>query len=142
MSRLEKWYIVVNLETGSTRKLQGNSFLRKDCPNFKVYELVSTDKTEIVLYSPTLIKYLQKLRNKYSKAVVITSGNREILFNESVNGYKDSEHLYGLAVDIKINGVGVDRLYNACIEIGGYFCNVGRYSTHIHFGIQGYHRRA
>lgn len=141
MNRKLAYYMVSNVETGELRKLRGDSLLREDCLNFKVYEFVSTDKSEIVLYSPRLVNFLQRLRDKFGRAVIITSGNREILYNIFIKGYEDSEHLYGLAVDIKMYGIGMQRLYNACVEIGGYFCNVGLYSTHVHFGIKGFHRR-
>jgi len=142
MNRKNMQYMVVNVETGETRRLLGNSLLEKDCPNFQVYEFVSTNKSEIVLYSPTLLKYLQHLRNEFKRAVVITSAHREIAFNESVDGYEDSEHLYGLAVDFRMYGIEIERLANACINLGGYYCNVGKYSNWVHFGISGYHRRA
>jgi uncharacterized protein YcbK (DUF882 family) len=139
MNRREKRYVIVNVDTGEVQRVLGSFSLSE---NFEVWEFVSTDKSETVLYSQRLVNILQAMRDFYKRPVDIISGHREIELNEEHDGYVDSEHLYGYAVDIKIQGVTMLELWHKCILFAGYISNVGMYKTHVHLGIQGYHRRA
>lgn len=46
---------------------------------------------------------LQPLRDAFG-AVTITSGYRPLALNKKINGATDSDHLYGLAADIRVAG--------------------------------------
>lgn len=48
---------------------------------------------------------LEPLRKHFNKPIIITSGYRNNLVNAAAKGAKNSDHLYGLAADIKIAGV-------------------------------------
>ena len=50
---------------------------------------------------------LQSIRSHFGKAVNIHSGYRTPPYNTKVGGVEDSQHTYGTAADISINGVSV-----------------------------------
>lgn len=52
----------------------------------------------------TLVKTLQDLRNKYGKAITITSGYRCSTHNKKVGGTTNSKHTQGLAADFYMSG--------------------------------------
>lgn len=73
--------------------------------NFKVYEFLSPDSKELIL-SELLVSIIQNIRDKYKKAVVITSGYRTQAFNDSLKGgIKNSEHIKGKALDFQVSGI-------------------------------------
>lgn len=73
--------------------------------NFKVYEFLSPDSNELIL-SELLVSIIQNIRDKYKKAVVITSGYRTQAFNDSLKGsIKNSEHIKGKALDFQVSGI-------------------------------------
>lgn len=138
MKRIDKEYIIINADNCKMERVMGNHHLSA---NFQVYEFVSTDSSQIMLYSQKHVNMLQALRDYYDKPVNITSGHRELELNYKENGYIDSEHLYGYATDLYVAGVTPLELWHKCIIIGGHFCNVQRYKNHVHFGTKGFHRR-
>lgn len=48
---------------------------------------------------------LQPLRNALGKPITITSGYRTPAYNRRVGGARNSQHMKGLAADIKIEGI-------------------------------------
>lgn len=52
----------------------------------------------------SLVKTLQDLRNKYGKAITITSGYRCPTHNKKVGGTTNSKHTQGLAADFYMDG--------------------------------------
>ena len=54
--------------------------------------------------SPLLIEQLQRLRDYTGEPVRITSGRRCEAHNAAVGGAKNSQHLLGLAADIRAEG--------------------------------------
>lgn len=73
--------------------------------NFKVYEFLSPDSKELIL-SELLVSIIQNIRDKYKKAVVITSAYRTQAFNDSLKGsIKTSLHIKGKALDFKVSGI-------------------------------------
>ena len=81
---------------------EGNVKLSK---NFTVKEFACFDGTDTVFISLALVNLLQKIRNHFGKAVIINSAYRTEAHNKSIGGATYSQHKYGLAADIHINGV-------------------------------------
>ena len=94
--------------------------------NFTLEELTNTSRTnllpvnrEAALNSPEILnnlktlatKVLQPIRDYYSKPVRVTSGYRSKALNVAVEGSQNSQHSYGEAADIQIDGVSVDELF-------------------------------
>lgn len=73
--------------------------------NFKAKEFACNDGSDPIFISPSLVEVLQKIRSHFGKAVNINSGYRTPTYNKKVGGATYSQHLYGTAADIRINGV-------------------------------------
>ena len=56
-------------------------------------------------------KILQPIRDFYKQPVVISSGYRCKALNVAVGGSQTSQHSYGEAADIQIEGISVDKLF-------------------------------
>ena len=81
---------------------EGNVKLSK---NFTVKEFACSDGTDTVFISLALVNLLQKIRDHFGKAVIINSAYRTEVHNKAIGGATYSQHKYGLAADIHINGV-------------------------------------
>lgn len=73
--------------------------------NFKVREFACKDGSDPILISPQLVEILQAIRTHFNKAVTVTSGYRTPSHNRKEGGTTYSQHLYGMAADIKIKGI-------------------------------------
>lgn len=92
--------------------------------NFTITELVKSDTAKQNGISNTpdinsldnlleLIFYvLQPLRDKLQKPIIITSGFRSVKVNDLVGGVSNSQHLYGQAADITVNGMSAAQLFD------------------------------
>lgn len=95
--------------------------------NFTLEELTRTSKAHlqainieaatnnlVVLENLTTLatKVLQVIRDYYDKPVTVTSGYRSKPLNVAVGGSQTSQHSYGEAADIQIEGVSVDELFS------------------------------
>lgn len=109
---------------------EGNVRLSK---NFTVKEFACSDGTDTVFISLALVSLLQKIRDHFGKAVIINSAYRTEAHNKAIGGATYSQHKYGLAADIHINGATpkeiaayVETLMPSSGGIGIYksFCHV------------------
>lgn len=88
-----------------------------------------------------LIKNLQVIRDEVNKPISITSGYRSPEHNAKVKGAKNSQHVQGTAVDLKVQGMTpkevapiIERLIKEKkIKEGG----IGVYNTWVHYDIRG-----
>lgn len=62
--------------------------------------------------------FLQPLRDKLGKAILILSGYRSELVNQKVGGAKTSQHKYGQAVDIQVTSMSPLQLFMYIKESG------------------------
>jgi len=91
-----------------------------------------------------LIDKLDELRHLIGRSITITSGYRTPKFNTLVGGDRNSEHIYGLAADLRFNFTGYSKesIARICKYLG--FTNVGVYWNHgvgstinrLHLGIR------
>ena len=83
-------------------------------PAFRVREFRCRDGTDTILIDEGLVVLLQCIREHFGKPVHITSGYRTAAYNarKDVGGAKFSQHQYGKAADVWIDGVSVDTLAN------------------------------
>lgn len=65
-----------------------------------------------------LADYLDKIREKLGKPILVNSGFRCPMLNKAVGGAANSQHLKGLAADIVCSDM--DMLEKVIIETGGY----------------------
>ena len=80
---------------------------KKLSSNFRVREFACGDGSDAVFVAPRLVMVLQSIRSHFGKPVNIHSGYRTLPYNTKVGGVEDSQHTYGTAADISINGVSV-----------------------------------
>lgn len=73
--------------------------------NFKVVEFACKDGSDFLKVDSGLVFMLQQIREHFNKPVVINSAYRNSAYNEKVGGASRSQHIYGKAADICINGV-------------------------------------
>ena len=93
------------------------------------------------LISTDLLNELELLRTHFDAAVLIISGYRCAAHNKEVGGAPNSQHMQGIAADIKVfhDGVQVsprvvaDYLENKFSDSHG----IGRYPTWTHFDVRG-----
>lgn len=83
---------------------------RKLSANFTVAEFACKDGSDPVFVDSSLAALLQKIRDHFGRPVVITSGYRTADHNKSVGGAAYSQHLYGRAADIRVQGIPVEQL--------------------------------
>mgnify|MGYP002679679679 CR=1 FL=1 len=81
---------------------EGNVKLSK---NFMVKEFACSDGTDTIFIASMLVSTLQKIRDHFGKPVHINSAYRTEAHNKSIGGAQYSQHKYGLAADIHIDGV-------------------------------------
>lgn len=68
--------------------------------------------TAVELSVRQLAEQLQIIRDRIRKPITITSGHRSAAHNKAVGGAPRSFHLYGMAADIKAQGVPAVELYH------------------------------
>lgn len=73
--------------------------------NFRVGEFRCKDNSDEVLIDNELVRILQQIRNYFNKPVIIISAYRHQRYNTSIGGAKQSQHLFGTAADIRIDGI-------------------------------------
>lgn len=88
-----------------------------------------------------LMEQLEVLRTDLGVPITVTSGYRTVAYNKSVGGAAQSQHLCGMAADIKVKDhtptqvkAAIERLIKAGkMKEGG----VGLYNTFVHYDIRG-----
>lgn len=96
-------------------------------PAFKVREFRCRDGSDVVMIDESLVVLLQCIREHFGKPITITSGYRTAAHNRSVGGAAYSQHLYGRAADIRVQGIPVEQLAayaETCLPGTG---GIGRY---------------
>ncbi|SUW63282.1 Peptidase M15 [Buttiauxella agrestis] len=83
---------------------------------------------------------LEDVRTHFNSPLVIDCACRCPSHNADVGGVADSQHVYGMAADIKVNGVSPDDVASY-IEKAHPNGGVGRYDTFTHVDVRGYSAR-
>lgn len=112
---------------------EGNVKLSK---NFTVKEFACSDGTDTVFISLTLVNLLQKIRNHFGNAVIINSAYRTEAHNKSIGGATYSQHKYGLAADIHINGVTPKEIAAYVETLMPSSGGIGIYKSFVHVDVR------
>ncbi len=113
---------------GSTAHFNWSEFHSKDGSGFSGGKVDAARVTENVR---RLMYKLEALRKKAGgQAVTITSGFRSIRHNTSVGGASNSQHLYGIAADVRISGKTPSEVRALAKSCG--FSGIILYSTFVH----------
>lgn len=105
---------------------------KKLSANFKVREFACTDGSDPIFIDSDLVDVLQKIRTHFGKPVTITSAYRTPGRNKVVGGTTYSQHLYGMAADIKVKGVSPDKVATFADKLMSKKGGIGIYSTFTH----------
>lgn len=112
---------------------EGNVRLSK---NFTVKEFACSDGTDTVFISLALVNLLQKIRDHFDKAVIINSAYRTEAHNKSIGGATYSQHKYGLAADIHINGVTPKEIAAYVETLLPSSGGIGIYKSFVHVDVR------
>lgn len=104
--------------------------------NFKVSEFACKDGSDTVFISPGLVAVLQKIRDHFAKPVIITSAYRNDSYNKKVGGADYSQHKYGMAADIYINGVSPATIAEFVETIMPNTGGIGIYNSFVHVDVR------
>ena len=109
---------------------------KKLSANFKVKEFACTDRSDPIFIDSELVSILQKIRVHFGKSVTITSAYRTPGKNKSVGGQTYSQHLYGRAADIKVNGVTPKKVAAYAETLLKNKGGIGTYSSFVHIDVR------
>ena len=104
--------------------------------NFKVKEFACLDGTDTIFVSDELVKVLQKVRDNFGKPVVINSAYRTESHNKKVGGSANSQHKYGMAADIRINGVSPKTIATYINKLMPDRGGIGVYTSFVHIDVR------
>lgn len=83
-----------------------------------------------------LLEVLEDVREHFGKPVRITSGNRCESHNANVGGAKNSQHVKGIAADIKVKDVSAAEVYEYLDKKYPNSYGVGKYSSWVHIDVR------
>ena len=101
-------------------------------PHFRLREFASKDGSDKVLVDDDLVFLLEQIREAAGGAVTINSGYRSPAHNSAVGGVSSSQHLYGRAADIVVDGASpllVGQIAEYYLDRRG---GIGVYQTFTH----------
>ena len=109
---------------------------KKLSTNFKVREFACLDGTDTIFVSDELVSILQKVRNHFGASVIINSAYRTEAHNKKVGGSANSQHKYGMAADIRINGVSPKTIATYVSTLMPNSGGIGVYSSFVHIDVR------
>ena len=116
-----------------SKKQDGNTKLST---NFRVREFACTDGSDPIFISPDLVAVLQKIRSHFGKAVTITSAYRTPTKNKACGGTTYSQHLYGMAADIKVRDITPKKVGEYAETLLQGKGGIGIYDTFTHIDVR------
>lgn len=114
-------------------KKDGNTKLSD---NFSVREFACKDGSDSVLISDELVNVLQKIRNHFKKPVTINSAYRNKAYNKKIGGATYSQHIYGTAADIVVQGVKPEEVAKYAEYLMPKTGGIGLYPTFTHVDVR------
>ena len=104
--------------------------------NFRVKEFACSDGSDPIFIDTELVNVLQKIRTYFGKSVTITSAYRTPTHNKKVGGETYSQHQYGKAADIKVQGVSPKKVAQYAEKLLSNRGGIGIYSTFTHIDVR------
>lgn len=109
---------------------------KKLSANFRVKEFACSDGSDPIFIDTDLVNVLQKIRTHFGKSVTITSAYRTPTKNKACGGTTYSQHLYGKAADIKVNGVAPKKVATYAEKLLPNKGGIGIYKTFTHVDVR------
>lgn len=119
-----------------SKSLEGDKSLTS---SFKVREFACNDGSDVILIHPALPSVLQNIRNQFGKPIIINSGYRTPEYNKKVGGATRSQHCYGTAADIVVDGVSpasVAAAAEKALKEMDYPGGIGLYKSFVHVDVR------
>ena len=104
--------------------------------NFRVSEFACKDGSDTVFISLGLVSVLQQIRDHFARPVIINSAYRNDAYNKKVGGADYSQHKYGMAADIYINGVSPATIAAYVETIMPNTGGIGIYRNFVHVDVR------
>ena len=114
-------------------KANGNTKLSN---NFTVREFACKDGSDSVKISSDLVAILQKIRDHFGKPVTINSAYRNSAYNKKIGGATYSQHVYGTAADIVVQGVSPDEVAKYAEYLMPKYGGIGLYPSFTHVDVR------
>lgn len=105
--------------------------------HFNLREFRSRDGANQLVLSRVLVDMLQQLRDEVGKPIRINSGYRTPQHNARVGGAEASQHMYGAAADISVDGITPQQLAKIARDVGFPQAGLFVYPTHLHVDVRG-----
>lgn len=99
--------------------------------HFHAREFGCTGETAIFV-GQELLEVLEDIRDHFGRPVYINSGYRNKKHNAEVGGEYDSQHLLGIAADIRVEGWTPQEVYNYLDKLYPETYGLGLYSNFVH----------
>ena len=111
---------------------------KKLSEHFKVKEFACNDGSDPIYISPTLVDVLEKIRGHFGKQVFVSSGYRTPTYNsrKDVGGAVYSQHVYGMAADIKVSGVKPADVAEYAETLLKGTGGIGLYGSFVHIDVR------
>ena len=109
---------------------------KKLSTNFRVSEFACSDGTDTIFISEGLVAILQQIRSHFGKPVTINSAYRTEAHNKKVGGEAYSQHKYGVAADIVVQGVKPQEVAKYAETLLPNTGGIGIYSTFTHVDVR------
>lgn len=87
-----------------------------------------------------LLGVLEAVRTHFNSPVTLDCACRCPAHNKAVGGVADSQHVHGMAADIKVKNVAPDDVAT-WLEQNHSGCGIGRYNTFTHVDVRGHAAR-
>ncbi len=104
--------------------------------NFKVREFACQDGSDTLFVSTELAHVLQQIRAHFGRPVTINSAYRTEQHNKKVGGSPFSQHKYGTAADIVVQGVAPKEVARYAETLLGGKGGIGLYVWGVHVDVR------
>ena len=109
---------------------------KKVSEHFLIREFRCKDGSDPIFIAEMLPRVLEEIRAHFGKPVIINSGYRTPPYNQSKGGAEHSQHMYGTAADIRIDGIHPADVADYARQIMANFGGVGRYDSFTHVDVR------
>ena len=100
--------------------------------NFRVREFACKDGSDVIFISDKLWRLAQAIRSHFGQPTYINSAYRTPVYNKKVGGSAYSQHLYGKAMDIVVEGVPPSMVADYAETLMPNTGGIGRYKDFTH----------
>lgn len=104
--------------------------------HFKVREFACGDGSDAVLVAPRLVMVLETIRAHFGAPVTINSAYRTPQYNAKANGVAHSQHCYGMAADISVEGQTPAAVAAFARQLMPDWGGVGKYASFTHIDVR------